>query len=354
MTKHNKQKTKHEKTDYEKNFKFMRKTTSLDDHEPVKGYNFEEPFRLDAFIDSLGSTGIQATNLYNGIQITKKMIDDKATIFLSMTSNIISSGMREIITFLVKHKYIHAIAVSAGGVEEDVIKTLKPFVIGSFNAPGRILFENSVGRIGNIFAPMDRYTYFEKFMNPVFDFIYNEQKKKQRPFTPSEFIKELGFRINNEESYLYWAAKNNIPVFCPAFSDGSIGDLMVFQKQKRPDFYIDIIGDHEKITNLTMNSDKAGALLLGGGVSKHYILNANIFREGVDYAVYITTADENDASDSGGNQEEAKSWAKVKVNAETVKIKSEASLAFPLLVAGSFAKDYHSKNLKKTADKTAE
>ena len=321
----------------------MRRCETLDDHPQVHGYNFEEKFNFDAFLESFASTGIQATNLAQGIDITKKMIDDKAFIFLTMTSNIISSGLREIVTFLVKNKFVHAISVSAGGVEEDVIKTLRPFVIGGFEIPGKILFESGVGRIGNILAPFDRYLYFEKFMNPFFDYIYEQQQKNGCPFTPSEFIRELGFRVNHEESYLYWAAKNDIPVFCPGMTDGSIGDLFVFQRQKRKDFYIDIVGDHKKITDICLNQEKTGAIVLGGGISKHYVLNANIFREGLDYAVYITTAQEFDASDSGGNQEEAKTWAKIKINAPSVKIKIEASIAFPLLIAGSFAKSFHSK-----------
>ena len=83
-----------------------------------------------------------------------------------------------------------------------------------------------------------------------------------------------------------------------------------------------------------------GALILGGGVSKHYVMNANIFKEGLDYAVYITTAHEFDACDSGGNQQEAMTWAKLKLDAPNVKIKCEASIAFPLLVAGSFKKKW--------------
>ncbi len=335
--------SKDKTTDYEKKFNFMRRCETLDDHAPIKGYDFEERFDFDEFLSSYANTGIQATNLAKGIEITKKMIDDKAFIFLTMTSNIISSGLRDIVTFLVKNRYVHAISVSAGGIEEDVIKTLRPFVVGGFEIPGKVLFESGVGRIGNILAPFDRYLYFEKFMNPFFDHVYNLQKKEERPLTASEFIKELGFRVNHEESYLYWAAKNNIPVFCPGITDGSIGDLFVFQKQKRPDFYLDAVGDHKKITDICMNNEKTGAILLGGGISKHYVLNANIFKEGLDYAVYITTAQEFDASDSGGNQEEAKTWAKLKVNAPSVKIKAEASIVFPLLVAGTFAKLFHSE-----------
>ncbi|MGV8150828.1 MAG: deoxyhypusine synthase family protein, partial [Candidatus Woesearchaeota archaeon] len=101
---------------------------------------------------------------------------------------------------------------------------------------------------------------------------------------------------------------------------------------------LDVIGDHKKIVSMVLESEKTGAILLGGGTPKHYILDANIYRDGLDYAVYVTTADEYDASDSGGNPQEAMSWAKIRVNAKAVKIKSEATIVFPLLVAGTFAK----------------
>ncbi len=328
-------------SDYQKKTTHMRRYESLEGFPVIKGYDFEKDFDFDKFINSYNSMGIQASNLGRAVEIVNQMIEDKAFIFLSCTSNIISSGMRDIIKFLVKHKYVHAISTSAGGIEEDVIKCLKPFVMGSFDIPGRVLFDKGVGRIGNIFAPYDRYLYLEKFMNPFFDRIYKEFKKRKKPFTPSEIIYELGKEVNNEESILYWAYKNNIPVFCPAFTDGSFGDLLYFQKFSKKDFYIDIVEDHVKIINLALNSEKTAAIILGGGVAKHYVLNANIFREGLDYAIYITTAQEYDASDSGGNQQEAMSWAKIKLNAPNVKVVAEASLVFPLLVAATFAKKYN-------------
>ena len=339
-----------ENSEYQEHQKNMRRYETMEGFPEIKGYDFEEKFDFDRFMESFKNMGIQATNVGMAIDIVNQMIENDTTIFLSCTSNMVSSGNREIIKFLVKNKYVHALSISAGGVEEDIIKTLRPFIVGTFDISGRTLFDKGVGRIGNIFAPYDRYLYFEKFMQPLFDRIYSEQQSRGRPFTASEFIHELGREVakedKHEESILYWASKNGIPVFCPALTDGSIGDLFHFQKLKRKDFYLDIVGDHNKIVNIVLNADKVGAIILGGGVSKHYVLNANIFRDGLDYAVYITTAQEYDASDSGGNQQEAMAWAKIKVTAPNVKVRAEASLIFPLLVASTFRKKYEeSKNI---------
>lgn len=309
-------------------------TVNLDHLPKIKGYDFEQKFDFNEFIESYGTTGFQAANLHRAINIVKEMREQKATIFFGCTSNLISSGLRDIIKHMVKHRQIHCLVTSAGGIEEDIIKCIKPFMLGTFDAPGRMLCEKGINRIGNIFVPNDRYTYFEMFMDKFFERICKEKKV----WNTVDFISELGKEINNEESILYWAQKNNIPVFCPAITDGSLGDMIYFFKNMAPDFVLDISGDMKKIINLALNADKTGAIILGGGVSKHYILNANIFREGLDYAVYINTAQEYDGCDSGAKIEEAVSWSKIKSDAKAVKVHADATLVFPLLVAATFGK----------------
>lgn len=308
----------------------------------VKGYDFEKDFDFQEFLKSYGTTGFQATHLARAIDIVEEMRKEHATIFLGYTSNMISSGIREVIKFLVKNKHVHVLVTTAGGVEEDIIKCLKPFAVGVFNVSGRSMFEKGINRTGNIFIPNDRYLYFEKFINPFLDRLYQEQQEKNIVHTPSDIARELGKEIsteqNHEDSILYWAYKNNIPVFCPSLTDGSFGDLVYFMKQRHPDFKIEIAGDTKKIVDFALNAEKAGAIILGAGVAKHFILNANIFREGVEYAVYINTAEEFDGSDSGAHAEEAITWGKIKPAAQHVKVHADATIVFPLLVAATFAK----------------
>lgn len=307
----------------------------------VRGYDFEKPFNLKDFLESYGTTGFQATHLARAIEIVEEMQRENAVIFLGYTSNMVSSGIREIIKYLVKNKMVHVLVTTAGGVEEDIIKTLKPFAIGLFNVSGRSMFEKGINRTGNIFIPNDRYLYFEKFISPFLDKLYTEQKTG-KVYTPSDISQELGKEIaseqNHEDSMLYWAYKNNIPVFCPALTDGSFGDIVYFMKQRYPDFNIEITGDTKKIVDIALNAEKSGAIILGSGVAKHFILNANIFRDGVDYAVYINTAEEYDGSDSGAQTEEAITWGKIKTTAQHVKVHADATIVFPLLVAATFGK----------------
>ncbi len=330
------------KSNYEEQCKFMRNSVTLDNHPKVEGYDFEESFNFSKFLDSFENIGFQASKLGYAMKLVNKMIDDDASILLSMTGNTISSGLREIILFLVKNKCIKKIVTSAAGVEEDLVKCFKHFVIGDFDIPGKTLFESGVGRIGNILVPFDRYVYFEKFVDPLLEEIHAEHKEKA--ISTSELIKYLALKLDNKESYLYWAAKNDIKIYCPAIDDGAFGDLLYFFRQKHPDFIIDTLSDKDELINYTIGEEKLSAILLGGGTSKHYLLNANILREGLDSAVYLTTAHEFDGSDSGGNQEEAKTWAKIKVNAPTVKVIADFTITFPLLVAATFGRRKHEKS----------
>ena len=308
--------------------------TNLDHFPQIKGYDFNEKFDFNKFIKSYSQTGFQATNLGKAIHIIKAMIRENAKIYLAVTSNMITSGLREVIRYLVEHKLVHVLITSAGGIEEDIIKSIKPFALGEFNSNGKILYDKGINRTGNIFITSDRYTYFEKTLTPILDKAYKQQKEKGRPLCTSEIIDLAGKEITNKESVLHWTSKNKIPVFCPAITDGAFGDMIYFAKQKHKDFYLDITKDMEDIINLTTNAKKTGLIILGGGVSKHFTLNAQIFKEGADYAVYINTGNEYDGSDSGAKTDEAITWGKIKGKAPQVKVHGDASIIFPLVIAG--------------------
>ncbi len=301
----------------------------------IKGHDFSKGLDMKKFIGSYGSTGFQASHLGKAIEIAKKMRKDKVTVFLGYTSNMVSSGVRESIHHLVKNKFVHAIVTTGGGVEEDIIKTIKPFILGDFKLDGAVLRRKGINRIGNILVPNDRYIEFEKIFVPLLEKLYKEQKETGKIATPSEICRRLG-ELGDDTSILYWAAKNNIPVFCPAMVDGSIGDMIFFFKSEHPDFKLDMSDDLSHLTDMVLDAKETGVIILGGSLPKHHIMNANMMREGTKYAIYINTAMECDGSDSGALPEEAKSWGKATAKAEAVKVQADASIVFPLLVAGAF------------------
>ncbi|HLP80071.1 MAG TPA: deoxyhypusine synthase [Acidobacteriota bacterium] len=320
----------------------VKKATDVSHLPSIEGIEFDKKVTFDTFVQSLATTGLQASELSHAIEVAKMMKREKVTIFLSFTSNMISSGVRETIKWLVKHKLVHVLSTSAGGVEEDVIKSLSPFKLGTFYASGDSLLSNGIGRIGNIYTTTDQYAFLEKFMRKVFDLLYDSQKKTGKPSTPSDVARTIGMLLEKDDafdhnsSYLYWAYKNDISVFCPGIVDGAIGDMLYFYKNTHKDFVLDVSNDHKKIIDFVLSCEKTGGIILGGGISKHYILNANIFREGFDYTVYLSTAQSFDGSDSGGSVEEAVTWMKIKNHSPRVKVNCDASIAFPILVYATF------------------
>jgi deoxyhypusine synthase len=321
------------------------KTADLSKFPKIKGYDFNQKFSFSEFIKAYSTTGIQASRLGAAIEIMKAMRREKATTFLSYTSNMVSSGVREIIRYLVQNNQVDVLITNAGGIEEDFIKCFDKFSLGDFNANGKMLNDQGINRIGNIFVTNDFYAFYEIEMHKIFDICYEIQKKENRPLCTSEIIYQMGKYMddqkmhNREESIIYWAYKNKIPIFSPAFTDGSTGDMVFFHRQKKKDFYIDIGQDMDKIVKIALNAEKTGVICLGGGSPKHFALNAQIFREGTEYTIYVNTHSGDDASDSGAETSEAVTWTKIKHNAPQIKVVGDASIIFPLIVAGAFSKE---------------
>lgn len=307
--------------------------------EVIEGYEFNNGVDYEKIIDSFGSTGFQASNLSQAIGIVNEMIKVKSKIYIGYTSNMVSSGLREVIRYLVEHKKVDVCVTSGGGFEEDIIKCLGDTVLGDFRLPGKELREKAINRIGNLLVSNNNYISFEEFSMPILEEIYNEQKTTGKVYTPYEIIWKFGEKINNEKSICYWAWKNKIPIYCPAILDGSFGDMVYFFKYKHEDFKVDIAEETRMLNESTTGLKKSGVLILGAGIVKHAILNAHLYRNGADYAVYINNAQEFDGSDAGALPEEAVSWGKLTPESKRVKVYGDATILFPLLVAKTFAKN---------------
>ncbi|XP_071802191.1 deoxyhypusine synthase-like [Asterias amurensis] len=327
----------------------------------VRGYDFNQGIDYHKLLQSYKTTGFQASNFGLAVEEINKMLDKKAeplseeevvkgtelnpvhrtktncTIFLGYTSNLISSGLRENLCFIAQHNLVDVIVTSAGGIEEDFIKCLAPTFMGDFRLSGRELRSKGINRIGNLLSPNDNYCLFEDWIMPILDQMLLEQKTQGTRWTPSRMIARLGKEINNPESVYYWAYKNNIPVFSPALTDGSIGDMLYFHSYKNPGLVLDIVEDIRIMNNQACFATHSGMIILGGGLIKHHICNANLMRNGADFSVFLNTANEFDGSDSGARPDEAISWGKIKTTASPVKVYGEATLLVPLLVAETFA-----------------
>ncbi len=233
--------------------------------------------------------------------------------------------------WLVEHKHVSAIVTTAGGIEEDFIKCLGETYMGSFSDVGANLRKRGLNRIGNLVVPNANYCAFEDWVVPILDKMLEEQEASKGTddeinWTPSKIIHRLGKEINDERSVYYWAYKNGIPVFCPALTDGSLGDMLYFHtfKSSPQQLKVDIVEDIRKINTISVRAKRAGMIILGGGIVKHHIANACLMRNGAESAVYINTGQEFDGSDAGARPDEAVSWGKIKIGADSVKVNGQS------------------------------
>ncbi len=153
---------------------------------------------------------------------------------------------------------MNALVTTAGGIEEDFIKCLAPTYLGDFKLKGKDLREVGINRLGNLLVPNENYCMFEDWISPILHTMTDEQVKEGTRWTPSRIINRLGKEINHEESVYYWAYRNDIPVFCPAITDGSLGDVMYFHSYKRPEFMVDLIDDIRGINNIAVKAACTG------------------------------------------------------------------------------------------------
>ncbi|XP_051995595.1 deoxyhypusine synthase-like [Xyrauchen texanus] len=337
----------------------LKESCSLpEDMTRIKGYDFNQGVNYKALLQSYLTTGFQASSFALAVMEINKMIErrleplkeqevghegsgsnqsaSECTIFLGYTSNLISSGVRESIRYLAQHKMVDVIVTTAGGIEEDLIKCLAHTYLGEFSLKGKELRQKGLNRIGNLLVPNDNYCKFEDWLMPILDQMVLEQKTEGTLWTPSKMIHRLGKEINNPDSVYYWAYKNDIPVFSPALTDGSLGDMIYFHSYKNPGLVLDIVEDIRSLNSKAVFAKSTGMIILGGGLVKHHIANANLMRNGADFAVFVNTGQEFDGSDSGARPDEAVSWGKIRVDATPVKV-YQYYIVFPLLVAETFA-----------------
>ncbi len=296
----------------------------------IEDLSFEDARAAQKLSSRLPALGFQASKLAEAIEIANRMKEEGATIYLAFTANMVASGLRGLFADLCRKKFADVIITTAGAIEHDFIKAYAKYRLGDFIMDDAGLHKKGVNRIGNILVPTENYVVFEKKITQIFEKLWQREKI----ISPSGLAHEMGASLKDERSFLHWCSKNRIPVFCPGITDGAIGLQAYFFKQRRKDFGIDVTKDMSHLASLTLNAEKTGGLILGGGIAKHHAIGVNLLRGGFDYAVYITTGQPWDGSLSGARSSEAVSWGKISEKANHVTVDAEATLAFPLFVAG--------------------
>ncbi|MDD5417656.1 MAG: deoxyhypusine synthase family protein [Candidatus Nanoarchaeia archaeon] len=295
----------------------------------VNDFKWKKGMTVSELVEGYTSIGFQSVEISKSADIILKMKKSGAKTFLTFTANMVTSGLRGFFSQIIKYRIPDVIVTAVGSIEEDIMKSMgEDFMLGQQKPDDIELYEKGMNRVGNLFIKNESY---EKFEDKI-TFMLKKLYEKKKVWAVSEMIHEFGLMLNDEDSILYQASRNNIPIFCPAITDGALGFHLFMFQSEHPDFNVDVVKDFSNSLFSVTHDDKKGLIAVGGGVSKHYALLSCLLNGGIDYAVYITMSKSESGSLSGATTDEAKSWGKIKDDSDASTVVGEATVVFPLIM----------------------
>ena len=301
----------------------------------VNQINIDNNMKVSDLMDEFDKAGVLgAGRVARASNLLAEMIQDEdMKLFLSLGGPLIPGGMRNIVTKMVNDGHVDLIISSGANITHDLVEAFGGSHFRDEGKDDEELNEEGIGRIADINVGSDDFEVFETEIIKIFEKI--SQKKKI--ISIQELLYEIGLLIDDENSFVAAAAKNNVPIFAPGLIDSMMGlQLWIFSQDH--DFTISAAGDMPYLSDIVFDSEKVGALLLGGGLTKHYTLASNVIKGGLDAAVQITMDRPEAGSLGGAPLEEAKSWAKARCGSSLVSVVGDVTVILPLIYASALDK----------------
>ncbi len=280
-------------------------------------------YSIEDYLNNIYNVGFQSTQIGKAKLILKEMFEKASLKILAFTGNTVATGLRGIYIKMIEKGYVDVIVTTGATIDHDVMRSFTDYYIGDFTVDDKKLRADGINRLGNIYVSNKSYEMLESITNELF--------LEEKTYTPSEIAYIFGKYLHdkNIRSILSKCYEKNIPVISPGIIDAAIG-LFFYYISKRRKISLDPIPDLKKYIDMILLAKKTGALIIGGGISKHHAIGANIVRGGLDYAIYVTSSQEWDGSLSGARSNEAVSWGKIK--GKHVDIYGEATIILPILL----------------------
>ncbi|EZQ06781.1 MULTISPECIES: deoxyhypusine synthase [Acidianus] len=299
--------------------------------EEVQDITLDDLKGLNNYLDILAKIhGFTASSVFLGSRILKDMVKDADLRFISFTANLVSTGLRGLFADMISRGYFNVIITTGGTIDHDIARSFGgKYYKGIFEYDDNMLREMRIHRLGNVLVPFESYG---KVVEDVVKEVLDDVIKEKKEWPVYELLWEFGKRIKDNNSILRSAYEKKVPIFVPGVIDGSFGTNLFIRSQFNG-LRINLFEDMRNVKDMIFSCNKSGALIIGGGISKHHTIWWNQFKDGLDYAVYLTTAQEYDGSLSGAKPREAISWNKIKENAENTVIYGDATVILPILAS---------------------
>ncbi|WP_407376003.1 deoxyhypusine synthase [Methanobrevibacter sp.] len=301
----------------------------------VNQINVDKDMKVLDLLNQFDKSGVLgAGRVARACNILADMIDDEdMSVFLSLGGPLIPGGMRNIVTKMINEGHIDLIVSSGANITHDLVEAFGGSHYRHEGKDDEQLNEEGIGRIADINVGSDDFAIFEKEIIEIFEKISKEHKI----ISIQQLLHEIGLLVDDENSFVATAARNDIPIFAPGLIDSMMGlQLWIFSQDH--DFAVDAVGDMHYLSDIVFESEKVGAVLLGGGLTKHYTLASNVIKGGLDAAIQITMDRPEAGSLGGAPLEEAKSWAKARCGSNLASVVGDVTVIFPLIYAAALDK----------------
>ena len=320
-------------------------------------------FDARKIIDGMSKMSFTSRDTARAAGIYNEMLADKdCSIFLTLAGSTSAGGCMDLYTELVKNNMIDAIvATGASIIDMDFFEALgfKHYQGSQFQDDAE-LRKNYIDRIYDTYIDEEELQMCDKIICDIADTL------EPRSYTSREFIYEMGKYLKKnskkKDSLIETAFDNNVPIFCPAFTDSSAGFGLVIHQEKNPKKHmtIDSVREFRELTEIKIKSKGSGLFMIGGGVPKNFIQDtvicAELLGKEVDmhkYAVQITVADSRDGACSSSTLKEASSWGKVDITKEQM-VFAEATSVLPLIASDAYHKGEWKNRARKNFTKIFE
>ncbi len=277
----------------------------------------------------LHSGGFSGRELAEAAVMLKAIIRGSGGRVLTFPADIIATGARGIIVQMIKQRAFDLVITTCGALDHDIARTYAKYYKGAYFEDDEKLLKRGFHRLGNVFVPVKNYG--ELIERKMQEFLGKKYGLTEIRIPTYKLAWDIGEYINNDSSFLYWAYKNKIPIIVPGITDGAVGYQLWLYRQSHKNFFVDILEDETAMSDFVFTKKNVGALIIGGGISKHHAIWWSQFVDGLDTAIYLTSAYEYDGSLSGALTKEAISWGKIKPKGNHITVHVDATIALPFI-----------------------
>ncbi len=303
-------------------------------NKPIRHADITHDMSVDELVNQLSGCAFGAGRLAEAVDIYTAMLEDsECTKFFGLAGAMVPAGMRNIVSSLIRDGHIDVLVTTGANMVHDIIESLGLHHFkGSDLVDDIQLKHDQVNRIYDVFLPEEHFTNVEEFLQSAYSELEGQTVSIRELFT------HIGSKLENEDSILKCAYDAEIPIYCPAVQDSIVG-LQAWLFKQTGKLVVDAFADMREFMDICYDAKRAGAVLIGGGVPKNYILQSMLVTpKDFDYAIQLTTDRPDSGGLSGATLDEAQSWGKVGEDAKAMTVYGDATITLPIMVAAAMSR----------------